>query len=50
MVADSALRSPEAILAGVEQFRDMGFDELILDPTVSDPEQVERLAEVVMRG
>lgn len=44
MIADSALRSPEAITATIEGFRDIGFDELILDPTVPDPEQVDLLA------
>lgn len=47
MVADSALRSPEAITGTVEAFREQGFDELILDPTVPEPEQVDLLADVV---
>lgn len=48
MIADGALRSPEAISGTVEVYREMGFDELVLDPTVPDPEQVDLLAEVVL--
>lgn len=47
MIADSALRSPEAITATIQGFRDIGFDELILDPTVSDPDQVDLLADAI---
>lgn len=47
MIADSTLRSPEAITATIQGFRDIGFDELILDPTVSDPEQVDLLADAM---
>lgn len=47
MIADSALRSPEAITATIDGFRDIGFDELILDPTVADPEQVDLLADAI---
>lgn len=47
MIADSALRSPEAITATIQGFRDIGFDELILDPTVSDPDQVDLLADAM---
>lgn len=47
MVADSALRSPEAITATIQGFRDIGFDELILDPTVPDPDQVDLLADAI---
>ncbi len=38
-IADSALRSPEAIAGTVERYRDMGFDEFIFDPTVPDPDR-----------
>lgn len=48
MVADSALRSPEAITGAVSAYEDAGLDELVLDPTVSDPSQVDQLAEVVL--
>ncbi len=48
MIAGSALRSPEAITGAIEAYREAGVDELILDPTVPDPDQVDLLAEVVM--
>jgi alkanesulfonate monooxygenase SsuD/methylene tetrahydromethanopterin reductase-like flavin-dependent oxidoreductase (luciferase family) len=47
MVAGSALRSPESITAAVDAFTQAGVDELILDPTVPDPAQVDLLAETV---
>ncbi|MDQ4068271.1 MAG: LLM class flavin-dependent oxidoreductase [Actinomycetota bacterium] len=47
MVAGSALRSEEAIAGAVEAYADAGVDELILDPTVPDPTQVDLLAKVV---
>lgn len=47
MIANSALRSPEAIRGAIQGYAEAGLDELILDPTVSDPTQVDRLAEVV---
>jgi alkanesulfonate monooxygenase SsuD/methylene tetrahydromethanopterin reductase-like flavin-dependent oxidoreductase (luciferase family) len=47
MIAGSALRSPEAITGAVDAFAQAGVDELILDPTVSHPGQVDLLAEVV---
>ena len=48
MIAGSALRSPEAIKGAVGAFAGVGVDELILDPTVPDPGQVDLLAEVVL--
>jgi alkanesulfonate monooxygenase SsuD/methylene tetrahydromethanopterin reductase-like flavin-dependent oxidoreductase (luciferase family) len=47
MIAGSALRSPEAIRGAVQAYAEAGLDELILDPTVSDPSQVDLLAEVI---
>jgi alkanesulfonate monooxygenase SsuD/methylene tetrahydromethanopterin reductase-like flavin-dependent oxidoreductase (luciferase family) len=47
-IADSALRTPEAIKAAVSAFTDLGFSELYLDPTSSRVEQVDRLADVVL--
>jgi alkanesulfonate monooxygenase SsuD/methylene tetrahydromethanopterin reductase-like flavin-dependent oxidoreductase (luciferase family) len=44
MIASSAHRSPAAIQEAVAAFREAGVDELILDPTVSDPAQVDLLA------
>ena len=48
MIAGSALRSPDAIRDAIAGYRDAGVDELILDPTVSDPAQVELLAEAAL--
>jgi alkanesulfonate monooxygenase SsuD/methylene tetrahydromethanopterin reductase-like flavin-dependent oxidoreductase (luciferase family) len=47
MVADSAVRTPDAIRAAIGAFADVGVDELILDPTVADAAEVDRLADVV---
>lgn len=47
MIAGSALRSPEAITGAADAFAQVGVDELILDPTVPDPAQVDLLADVV---
>ena len=48
MIAGSALRTPEAIKGAIAAMAGAGVDELILDPTVSDPDQVDRLAEVAL--
>lgn len=47
MIAGSGLRTAEAIAGAVEAFKNVSVDEFILDPTVSDPAQVDLLAEVV---
>lgn len=47
MIAGSALRSDQAISGAVGAFEEAGVDELIFDPTVSDPAQVDLLAEVM---
>jgi alkanesulfonate monooxygenase SsuD/methylene tetrahydromethanopterin reductase-like flavin-dependent oxidoreductase (luciferase family) len=47
-IAEMALRSPEAIRGAVSAFADAGCTELYFDPTVSSPDQVDRLADVVM--
>jgi len=47
MIAGGAHRSPAAIKEVVAAFADAGVDEVILDPTVSDPGQVDLLAEAV---
>jgi alkanesulfonate monooxygenase SsuD/methylene tetrahydromethanopterin reductase-like flavin-dependent oxidoreductase (luciferase family) len=49
MVAGSAPRSPDAVRSTIAAFEEAGVDELILDPTVGDPEQVDMLAEVALR-
>ncbi len=48
MIAGSALRSPEAVADAVTAFADAGVDELVLDPTVSDPGQVDLLANAAL--
>lgn len=47
MIAGSALRSPEAVRGAISAYEAAGVDELILDPTLGDPAQVDKLAEVV---
>ena len=47
MVAGSVLRTPEAIKGAIQAYEDAGVDEYFLDPTVPDPDQVDRLAEIV---
>ncbi len=47
MIAGSALRSVGSITGALEAYAQVGVDELILDPTVSRPEQVDLLAEAV---
>ena len=48
MIAGSAHRSPESIKEVIAAFREAGVDELILDPTVSDPAQVDLLAKAAL--
>ena len=48
MIAGSALRSEDDIKAAVDAYASIGVDELVFDPTVSDPEQVDWLATVVL--
>jgi len=48
MIAGSALRSAEAVAGAIEAFEAAGADELILDPTLADPSQVDLLAEVAL--
>ena len=47
MIAGGALRG-EAITAALPAYEAGGVDELILDPTVADLSQVERLADLVL--
>jgi alkanesulfonate monooxygenase SsuD/methylene tetrahydromethanopterin reductase-like flavin-dependent oxidoreductase (luciferase family) len=49
MVAGGAHRSADAVREVVAAFAEAGIDELILDPTVGDPEQVDLLAEAALR-
>jgi alkanesulfonate monooxygenase SsuD/methylene tetrahydromethanopterin reductase-like flavin-dependent oxidoreductase (luciferase family) len=48
MIAGGAHRSPAAITDVIAAFAEAGVDELVLDPTVPDPAQVELLAEVAL--
>ncbi len=47
MIAANALRSSDEIASAVDDYAAVGVDELILDPTVAKPEQVDLLADVV---
>jgi alkanesulfonate monooxygenase SsuD/methylene tetrahydromethanopterin reductase-like flavin-dependent oxidoreductase (luciferase family) len=49
MIAEGVLRSPDAIRGALEAYQEAGVQELILDPTVPDPAQIDLLAEVVFR-
>lgn len=46
-IAKAVLNTPEAIKGAIQQFEGIGADELILWPTIADPDQVDRLAEVI---
>jgi probable F420-dependent oxidoreductase len=47
-IAEGALRTRDAIRERIKQFEDMGVDLVILDPTVGDVSQVDRLADEVL--
>jgi alkanesulfonate monooxygenase SsuD/methylene tetrahydromethanopterin reductase-like flavin-dependent oxidoreductase (luciferase family) len=47
-IAGSAFRTPEAIQEAIAAYAETGIDELILDPTLSDPDEVKKLAEVAL--
>jgi alkanesulfonate monooxygenase SsuD/methylene tetrahydromethanopterin reductase-like flavin-dependent oxidoreductase (luciferase family) len=49
-IAGSAHRSPQAIKEVIAAFTEIGVDELLLDPTISDPAQVDLLAEVTLQA
>jgi alkanesulfonate monooxygenase SsuD/methylene tetrahydromethanopterin reductase-like flavin-dependent oxidoreductase (luciferase family) len=46
----STPRTPEALRDTVKRFEDAGFSELIFDPTIPTIEQVDLLADAVLRG
>ncbi len=48
MIAGGAHRSPEAVKDVIAGFEAAGVDELILDPTVGNPAQVDLLAEAAL--
>jgi alkanesulfonate monooxygenase SsuD/methylene tetrahydromethanopterin reductase-like flavin-dependent oxidoreductase (luciferase family) len=47
-IVESALRTPEAIRAAIDAFAEAGVTELVLNPTVPAPDQVDRLADVAL--
>jgi alkanesulfonate monooxygenase SsuD/methylene tetrahydromethanopterin reductase-like flavin-dependent oxidoreductase (luciferase family) len=47
-IANSALRTPEAIRSTARAFADVGVNELVFDPTVPSVEEVDRLADVLL--
>ena len=47
VIAANALRSADAVRGAITAFTDAGVDEIILDPTVADLEQIDRLADIV---
>lgn len=47
-IADSALRTPQAVRDAVTAFADIGCTELYVDPTVASLDQVDRLADLVL--
>jgi len=48
VIANGALRSPQALRDAIKAFEEAGLDELILDPTVPDLAEVDRLADAVL--
>jgi alkanesulfonate monooxygenase SsuD/methylene tetrahydromethanopterin reductase-like flavin-dependent oxidoreductase (luciferase family) len=48
VIANGALRTPQAARDAVEAFAEIGLDELIFDPTVPDLGEVDRLADAVL--
>lgn len=47
-MAEGIPRTPDDLRTTVRRFEDAGVDELVLDPTVAELEQVDRLAEAVL--
>ncbi len=48
MIAEGALRTPQAVRDTIKGFEDGGFTEVYLDPTVASLDQIDRLADVVL--
>ncbi|HEV8683096.1 MAG TPA: LLM class flavin-dependent oxidoreductase [Actinomycetota bacterium] len=46
-IADGLLTSPQAVLQQIRGYAEAGCDELVLLPAVADPDQLDRLADVV---
>jgi alkanesulfonate monooxygenase SsuD/methylene tetrahydromethanopterin reductase-like flavin-dependent oxidoreductase (luciferase family) len=47
MIVDGALRTPDAVKGALGAYADAGFTEVMFDPTIADPDQVDRLADLV---
>ena len=47
-MAGAVLASPDAVEDAVKAFADIGADELVLNPGADDPDEVKRLADVVL--
>jgi alkanesulfonate monooxygenase SsuD/methylene tetrahydromethanopterin reductase-like flavin-dependent oxidoreductase (luciferase family) len=47
-IARSALTTPDAVTGIIKRFEDIGVDELVFDPTIAEPDQIDRLAETVL--
>jgi alkanesulfonate monooxygenase SsuD/methylene tetrahydromethanopterin reductase-like flavin-dependent oxidoreductase (luciferase family) len=47
-IAESAATTPEALKAVATSFKDIGVDELILDPTIAELDQIDRLADALL--
>jgi alkanesulfonate monooxygenase SsuD/methylene tetrahydromethanopterin reductase-like flavin-dependent oxidoreductase (luciferase family) len=48
VIADNALRTPEAIRSAIAAYEEAGCTELYLDPTVAQLDQVDRLADLLL--
>src|SRR5262245_36965101 len=48
MMAQYALKTPETLRDAIKRFEEVGFTELLFDPTIAELDQVERLADVVL--
>ncbi len=47
-IAESASTTPDDLKALATSFEDLGVDELILDPTISELDQIGRLADALL--
>jgi alkanesulfonate monooxygenase SsuD/methylene tetrahydromethanopterin reductase-like flavin-dependent oxidoreductase (luciferase family) len=50
VIAGNSLRSREEIVGALRDYANVGVDELVLDPTIADPNQVDLLADVVFNA
>jgi hypothetical protein len=48
LITDGLAAGPAQVKETVAAFADIGADELILNPTVGDPEETTRLADIVL--